>query len=1404
MKRLPVALFVTVLLTALQGATPVSAGSASGARAFAQVKPAAPTQASRHALPGERQKPAVSTSGRAATGLAPTAPRAATRAALPAVGSAWTSLGPKPIVPPAQVNAYTYGNVSGRVTSLAVDPSNAAVVYLGSAGGGVWKTTDSGATWSPLTDTMVSGAIGAIAIDPLHTNIVYAATGEDNPCIDCPPSRGILKSTDSGATWSVVSTAFDTAASGAYFFFGSIAVDRSDDTRLLAATNQGLYSSTDSGATWSKRQLQTVASPTTVPNGSPSGAVTQVLQDTQVPSQWWAAVSDTCVSEGGDVMVSTDNGANWAVSRSFAGLVNGVDAERISIGVGPGTVTGSTVYAEASSCTQSKGSTPYKFVQGTGWVATAAPPLDVMDPTSSGSGLGYYDNIVAVDPTNSLNVLIGGATVIASSNGGGTWADVGNVYPGTLQGFIHPDFHALAFASTGGIAYAGTDGGAWRTSNLGGDGTTSGWTNLNATLQLTQYYGGFAKDLNTFAGGAQGNGTSGRYASSPAAPNFGQINGGVGGWAQFRSGTQYYTEAQNGDMAIVDTSLLATSSANITANGPCVNPNTPSPRGPSCLDPNSFIAPFVVSPTAPDRIYTGTYRVWRSTSAGTPSDGSSWSAISDWTGGASSLDVIVQMAVRSVATHDVVVVATQSGRLFMNVSADTATGTSTWSEITGDLPLTVTGATIPGADWVSSITINPANPNELWVALGALSLGRVYHTADANVASPTWTDLGGTGAGALPVTIIKGVAVSPKHPATLIAGTDSGAFVCFTCGGAAVPSWSRLGTGLPSTRVQSLSVTDDGANLVAWTSGRGAWAIPLVSLVVTTSTASPTVGATFNVTVAVKQPDGSADNAYRGTIHLTSTDPGAVLPGDYTFTAPDNGSHTSSVTLMTPGSQTVTATDTVPGLVTGTSPSLTVVATVPGAPGILTATGGNASATVNWTAPSFDGGSAITEYRVTTYLGAAVLGSVLTGSTATSYVVTGLANATTYTFKVAAINLKGQGLNSNASNPVTTNIPAGTVAAVPTSLNFNVQAPGTPSSPQTVTLHNNLNVTLHVSSAAFAGSNAGQYSKGTDTCTGHAMAPSGTCTVQVSFAPLLTSFGAFPATLSFTDDGAGSPRTVSLTGLAALDNAAHLYLLDGYGGVHPEGTAAPLAGGVYWGWNIARSLALFPDGTGGYVLDGYGGLHPVGNANQAPQSAYWPGWDIAHQVVLAPWSSKASPAGWTLDGYGGINPFGGAPPIAADYFGWDIARGLVILPDSTPGSVAGYLLDGYGGIHPFGGAPAVSIDSYWGWDIGRGITLAANATKTNPAGWVLDGFGGLHAFGSAPAYHNSPYWGWDIGRGIVTWTGSGSGGWVLDGYGGISAFGAAPAIATSSYWGGWDIATGLAGANSGTGSRRRG
>ena len=290
--------------------------------------------------------------------------------------------------------------------------------------------------------------------------------------------------------------------------------------------------------------------------------------------------------------------------------------------------------------------------------------------------------------------------------------------------------------------------------------------------------------------------------------------------------------------------------------------------------------------------------------------------------------------------------------------------------------------------------------------------------------------------------------------------------------------------------------------------------------------------------------------------------------------------------------------------------------------------------------------------------------------------------------------------------------------------------------------------------------------------------------------------------------GGPQPPASSTPAAGPIDNQTHLYVLDGWGGVHPVGDSPALATTASWpNRDIAFSLGLFPDGTGGYVLDGWGGLHPVGAAPKIDSGVYWPHWIGAREVVMAPWSSHYAPAGYVLDADGGIHPFGGAPAVAgnATWPAQGIARAVVLSPASTRAAVQGYTLDGFGGIHPFGGARPVVGAARFSGDVARGIVLTAGRNGLLVQGYTLDYSGGLHPFGGAPAI-DSQTWSGDVADSITAWTGAPTGdpgGWVLDRHGDVHAWGSAPAVAASMTWPGWDIARGLAGAGSGGGSTER-
>src|SRR5436190_1771131 len=185
----------------------------------------------------------------------------------------WRVAGSKSLPPKSLTRRFTmrHGtsrvNVSGRVSTIAVDPRNPAHVLCGAANGGVWESFDRGASWGPRTDYAATTAVGAIVFDPQNPSIVYCGTGEGNWWSWL--GVGILRSSDGGASWSTLCT---TPFVGQGFY--DLAVDQANNQHLLAATTGGLYASTNGGTAWTARRNVRTWSLAIAPGG---GAGAEIL-----------------------------------------------------------------------------------------------------------------------------------------------------------------------------------------------------------------------------------------------------------------------------------------------------------------------------------------------------------------------------------------------------------------------------------------------------------------------------------------------------------------------------------------------------------------------------------------------------------------------------------------------------------------------------------------------------------------------------------------------------------------------------------------------------------------------------------------------------------------------------------------------------------------------------------------------------------------------------------------------------------------------------------------------------------------------------------------------------------------------------------------------------------------------
>lgn len=742
------------------------------------------------------------------------------------------------------------GNVAGRTRALAFDPRDPSVMFAAGVSGGVWKSTDAGGHWSPLSDDAVNLNIGALVIDPDHPDVMYAGTGELYRNTGRPWSpmtgAGILKSSDGGRTWNrLLATDSDD-----FLYVSDIVLSPHDSKRIYAATNSGIWRSNDGGVTFTRvlrpENEQGVleyegCNDLLIRDDRPTDWVLASCSSRSTDDRYWlpntvtppacdgpcpAAVflNRDAAGDGAWNQVLSEPGQGRTEMAAFKGNESIIYASSASIipdfdrtGDGHGDYDNGL---HAIFRSDDGGQTWEARLRNDDEDALSTYLMSYADGFESvrcnfGNqpftyGAGWYNNAIAVDPVKPNVVWVAGMDIYRSDDGGRSFGMASHWFLNNNDPeLVHADQHLLKFhpdydgvnnrllytANDGGIAVASNARAPVDTGIKAACGPTTGsmnWQALNRGLGTTQFYDGQAwPDGSRYVGGAQDNGTL--LGDDRNGPNlWNHIFGGDGGVVALRPDEPdtFFLSYQNGNIQRTEDGGRHVTAANA-----------------GLQDASIFIMPYLIDPNEPTRLFAGGTRLWRS-----DDEGRQWHSVSAALDG---FDFGTRISALAVAPGDSnhILIANQHAIYFRFNALDSDNRTH-WSSRS------------PREGWVSSLVFDPLDANVVYATYSTFGGAHVWKSTNGG---KRWSPLDGSGDGALPDVPVHDLAVDPNDTSHLYIGTDLGIFVSLD-GGA---HWAVENTGFANVITESLDVADSGngaPQLFAFTYGRGVWRVPLGDL----------------------------------------------------------------------------------------------------------------------------------------------------------------------------------------------------------------------------------------------------------------------------------------------------------------------------------------------------------------------------------------------------------------------------------------------------------------------------------------------------------------------------------------------------------------------------------------------
>ncbi len=681
-------------------------------------------------------------------------------------GNRWTNLGPVGVDFSNDTMVRQWGVVSGRVRGLAIHPQNPDIVYAGAGGGGIWKSTNGGQSWTDKSNGLNMLTFGSISIDPFNPDIIYAGTGEymwrETERFYC--GDGLYKSTNGGENWTKIGAAF-----GSVTHISSVKVSPHNPNLIMVANtenmqgampNYGIWRSADAGLTWAKTlEIKGVYDLAFHP------ADTSLVY----------AVSGDYQSQGG-FLVSADAGLTF--HQSNTGLPATELIGRIQFDISKSdpdylyVLIHNTIPVSGGMTTCA-----YKSINGGASWSQISEGVNI----AGAADQGWYDLCIAINPLDPNNVFIGNMELSRSVDGSAfTFIRDPNAPGGgnsPYDSYTHVDHHIIRFApSDPSVMYVGCDGGVFRSANGGQTFHTA-----NNGINSIQLYRVASHNTNpdVIYAGSQDNG----FSSTK--------NRGLTSYALnvLCDGTECFMDYSNSDIiffAAIIGQFFRSSDGGLTWKEIVPPPDN--------YDSLAFIAPYWQHPTNPDIIYGCTKQRLRKS----VDKGNTWT----YTTSTGIVSTPIYSAAQSPVDPDHIMVASRYGTTSLVRSSD---GGITWDDITGNL------GSLSGGFFMR-LHADPFNGNTFYLMKNSYSGALLLKTTDFGT---SWTDLTSD----LPKVSINDMFIDTANAGVIYIANDFGVYRTTDNGG----SWARFGNGLPFIPVLDFSCfSHSGTRLLrVATFGRG-------------------------------------------------------------------------------------------------------------------------------------------------------------------------------------------------------------------------------------------------------------------------------------------------------------------------------------------------------------------------------------------------------------------------------------------------------------------------------------------------------------------------------------------------------------------------------------------------------